>query len=145
MFRAITVVLFAGAIVTQLTATVYAKPIERSQPENRFNTLSGESLRGLESRNLSKDSPVPEASPISETSSISARDNNNSEPSIQIPAITVFGTKVEISRGRSSGDSNSRASGFVGVRNIEVSTGASSVDTEQVVKVQYQLLSSPDK
>ncbi len=148
MFRGIIAVLIAGAVVTGLTSTVCAKPMENSQPQDSFNTLSGESLRGLESRNLSKDSStiLPETSPISERASISARDNNNnnSTPVIEIPAIAVFGTKVEFSRGRSSGDANSRASGNVELSNLEVSAGASSVDSEQVVKVQYQLLSQPE-
>ena len=131
MFRGIIVALFAGAVVTGLTSTVYAQPLVRSQPENGFTTRSGESLRGLESRNLSTDYPTvfPEPSSISEPSPISLHNNNSASVS-QFPERLVLGNIVEINFKH-----------LVLDKKIQINAGGSSLDSEQLLNVGYQLLS----
>lgn len=86
-------------------------------PERGFSTLSGETLYGIESRNLAKDSPssFSKTSPISETSLIFVPEKS-SAPVIQVPAALEQLSKK-----------------------IEVNAGESSVDSDQIVKVQYHL------
>lgn len=146
MFRGIIAALFAGALVAGLTSTVYAKPRVQSQPEGGFTTLSGASLRGLENRNVSQDFPtfLPESSEnpsLPEPAPILLGDR--SEPVTQPQSITVFGEKIELGSRRASPNSGNQAPSHVEMRNVEVSAGASSTDAEQLVKVQYQLLSRP--
>lgn len=138
MFRGMITIVFAGMVITGLTSTVCAEPIARSQARNTPTTLSGESLRGLESRNLFKDSPslsgtapVPDAAPLSLQDDNSLQEDN-SESGNQARTISVFGITVELSpEGLSQ----------LGLSNLEVSAGGSSVDAEQVLNVRYQLLS----
>jgi hypothetical protein len=147
MFRGIIAPLFAGVIVTGLTSTVYAKPIVPSQPENNFSTRSSESLRRIENRNIVKDflTPSSTTSSAAEISPISLQDNKPT-PVPLAPAEFVLGNNVKVSAGRPSPNSATHAPAHLELSNrIEVNAGASSLDSEQLVKVQYQLLSQPEK
>lgn len=148
MFRGIIATLVAGAVVTGLTSTAYAKPRVQSQPAKGFTTRSGASLRGLENRSVSRDFPTflpdtAEAASIPQPAPILLRDRT--EPAPQPPSITVFGEKIDLGNQKSSQNSRNQVPSHVGVRNVEVSAGASSTDSEQLVKVQYRLPSSPEK
>lgn len=115
MFRGVIAALFAGTIVTGLTSTVYA------QSSNGANTLSGESLRGLENREVSKDFPsvFSGSSRTSGNSSTLLLDNDaNSEPQSKPPI---------------------RLPEFV--NQLDFSTGGSALNSEEVFKVRYRLLS----
>lgn len=140
MLRAIIAALVTGAVVTGLSSTVYAQSITRSQSANGFTTLSGESLRRIENRNFSKDfSLLSETSPTSQLETISLP-NENSAPTIKIPSLSVFGKKVEIDSGNSlSGSKTPVSTQLVWSNKLEVSTGGSPVDSERLVRVQYQL------
>jgi hypothetical protein len=147
MFRGIIATFVAGAVVTGLTSTAYAKPRVQSQPAKGFTTRSGASLRGLENRSVSHDFPTflpdtSEAASIPEPAPILLP--NRTEPATQPQSITVFGEKIELGSQKSSQNSRNQVPSHVGVRNVEVSTGASSTDSEQLVKVQYRLLSRPE-
>lgn len=117
MFRGILATLGVGAVVTGSSSTVLANPIVLFTPESDFSTLSTESLRDIENRNLSKDfrpiiaqnSPIPETSPI-------VLSDKSSTPVIQIPEEILELTK-----------------------RVEVNTGGSSLDSEQLVRVQLHL------
>ena len=115
MYRGIIAALFTGTIVTGLTSTVYA------QSNNGATTISGESLRGLQNREVSKDftSVFSGSSPSSGNSSTLLLDNNaNSEPRIKPPI---------------------RLPEFV--NQLDFSTGGSALNSEEVFKVRYRLLS----
>lgn len=115
MYREIIAALFIGTIVTGLTSTVYA------QSNNGATTLSGESLRGLENREVSKDFPsvFSGSSRTSGNSSTLLLDNNaNSKPEIKPPI---------------------RLPEFV--NQLDFSTGGSALNSEEVFKVRYRLLS----
>jgi hypothetical protein len=139
-FREIIVTVFAGTVVIGLTSTVHAQAIVSAPLENSSTTLSGESLRGLEGRNLTKDSSnlFSGTSPFSDTLPISL-DDTNSAPSSQVAGFSVFGQKVKVPSGRTSRKAND--SGHIGLNNIQFSAGGSSLDSEQVLNVRYQLLS----
>lgn len=145
MFRGITTAIVAGAIVTGLTSTAYAKPRVQSQSEGGYTTRSGESLQGLESRRAAQDLVIPssESSPSSVPAPILLHDN--SQPAPQPQSITIFGEKIELGHRGSSPNSANQAPSHANLRNVEVSAGASSTDPEQVLKVQYQLMSNPDQ
>ena len=148
MFRGIIAALFAGVIVAGLSSTANAKPRVQSQVEGSYTTRSGRSLRGLENRNLSPDFPTllpetPAISPSSVPAPILLR--NNAEPESVAQSITVFGQKIELGNRGSSENSGNQAPSHMGVRNVEVSAGASSTDSEQLLRVQYQLMSNPKK
>jgi hypothetical protein len=148
MFRGIIAALFAGAVVTGLTSTAYAKPRVQSQAEGGLTTRSGSSLRGLHNRSVSQDFPTilpetSETSPISVPAPIFIR--HRPERVTQPQSITVFGQKIDLGSRKSSPNSANQSPSHVGVRNVEVSTGASSTDSEQVLRVQYQLMSRPEK
>ncbi|GAB4184100.1 MAG: hypothetical protein Fur006_21380 [Coleofasciculaceae cyanobacterium] len=148
MFRGIITAFFAGAIVAGLSSTVDAKPRVQSQSQGGYTTRSGASLRGLENRNVSQDFPTflpetSESSPSSVPTPISIHDN--SETVNQPQSITVFGQKIELGHRNSSQNSENQAPSHVGLRNIEVSAGASSLDSQQLLRVQYQMLSSPEQ
>ena len=147
MFRGIIAAFVAGSAITGLTSTAYAKPRAQSQPASGVTTRSGASLRGLENRSVSHDfsSFLPdssEAASIPEPAPILL--HNHAEPATQPQSITVFGEKIELGSHKSSQNPANQAPSHVGVRNVEVSTGASSTDSEQLVKVQYRLLSHPE-
>jgi hypothetical protein len=148
MFRGIITAFFAGAIVAGLSSTVDAKPRVQSQSQDGYTTRSGASLRGLENRNVSQDFPTflpetSESSPSSVPAPISIHEN--SETVNQPQSITVFGQKIELGHRNSSHNSENQAPSHVGLRNIEVSAGASSLDSQQLLRVQYQMLSSPEQ
>lgn len=140
MLRAIIAALVTGAVVAELSSTVYAQSFTRSHSATGFTTLSGESLRRIENRNFSKDFPLfSETSLTSQPETISLP-NENSAPTIKIPSLSVFGKKVEIDSGNSLSGSKTPASPqLVWSNKLEVSTGGSPVDSERLVRVQYQL------
>jgi hypothetical protein len=143
MFRGMIVTLFAGAVVTGLTSITYAKPVVQSQAQSSFSTRSGESLRGLESRNVSEDYTVfSETTLINEASPISLPDEN-SESARPAPAISVFGNRIELPGDRSSRNSESQAPRQLRLNDVGVSAGGSSIDSDQILKLQYQLLTPP--
>jgi hypothetical protein len=119
MFRGILATLGVGAVVTGSSSTVLANPTVPAQPESSFDTLSAESLRDVENRNLSKDYLTLSAKslPTPETSPISLSDKRNA-PVIPIPAEIL-----EL------------------VQRVEVSTGGSSLDSDQLVRLQFSLSS----
>ncbi len=102
-------VIGVGAIFTGLTSTVSASPIVR---------ISGQSLQKLESQNLSKDysSILWSIQPISSTKPLVLNQNNTVSPIIQIPKEIL-----EL------------------IKKVEINTGGSSLDDEQVLKVQYHM------
>ncbi len=113
MFHKTSAALFAGIVVTGLSSTVYAQTITPAPADSSFNTRSGESLRGLQNRSISKDySTFSETSPLSGISPMSIR--NNSAP--RSPG-------VRLSDG------------------VKVSAGASPINSDEVLKVRYNLLS----
>lgn len=115
MFRRIIAALFAGTIVTGLTSNVYA------QSSNGATTLTSESLRGLQNREASKDFPsvFSGSSRTSGNSSTLLLDNNdNSEPQVKPPI---------------------RLPEFV--NQLDFSTGGSTLNSEEVFKLRYRLLS----
>lgn len=114
MLRKIITALIAGTIVTSLTSTVYA------QSEVNYNTRSGESLQGLQNRSVSKDFPTT-FSGTSRTSGnsetlILEENNNNSGPKIKSPI---------------------RLPEFV--NQLDVSTGASSLNSDEVFRLRYRV------
>lgn len=98
-----------GAIFTGLSSSVCASPIVR---------ISGQSLQKLENQNLSKDysSILSENQSISATKPLVLNQNNTATPIIQIPTEIL-----EL------------------IKKVEVNTGGSSLDDEQVLKVQYRV------
>jgi hypothetical protein len=86
MFRKTIAPLFAGMVVTGLSSTVYAQPITPAPTDNSFNTRSGESLRGLQNRSISKDSSTfSETSPLSGISPMSIRNSSTRRsPSVRL-------------------------------------------------------------
>jgi hypothetical protein len=148
MFRGIITAFFAGAIAAGFSSTAYAKPRVQSQSQSPYTTRSGTSLRGLENRSVSRDFPTflpetSERSPNSVPAPISLQDNPDTVNQLQ--SITVFGQKIELGHRDSSQNSENQAPSHVGLRNVEVSAGASSLDSQQLFKVQYQMLSSPEQ
>lgn len=148
MFRGIITALFAGVIVAGLSSTADAKPRVQSQSRSGYTTRSGASLRGLENRSVSQDFPtlMPDSSERSGNSvpaPISLHEN--SEAVNQPQSITVFGQKIELGHRNSSQNSENQAPSHVGLRNVEVSAGASSLDSQQLFRVQYQMLPSPEQ
>jgi hypothetical protein len=113
MLRKIITTLIAGTIVTSLTSTVYA------QSEVNYNTRSGESLQGLQNRSVSKDFPATfsgnsQYSGNAET--LLLENNNNSGPKIKSPI---------------------RLPEFV--NQLDVSTGASSLNSDEVFRLRYRV------
>ncbi len=145
MVRGILTPLFAGVIVTGLAATVCAKPIVSSQAESNFSTRSGQSLRRIESRNIVKDFLAPSATTPSNTAiaPMSLRDNQSvAQPLAEF----VLGNNVKISTGRSAANAQTNAPAHLElIDRVEVNAGASSLDSEQLLRVQYQLISQPQK
>jgi hypothetical protein len=148
MFRGAIAVLFIGAVVTGLSSTGYAQQRVQPQPEGSFTTRSGESLR-VEGRSVSKDFKTP--TPATPSNSVPAPVSlpHNSEAVTQPQSLTVFGQKIDFGHRRTSpaSDTNSgnRAPSHLEMRNVEVSAGASSMDSQQIFKVQYQMLSPQEK
>lgn len=110
MFRGIILTLFAGTLVTGLASTASA------QQPNSYTTLSGESLRGLDGKNVSEDfrPAVSGSSSASTIPSMSARDKkpeSDSQTRKPLPYTDQF----------------------------DVSTGGSSLNSEEVFKVRYRL------
>jgi hypothetical protein len=141
MFRGIITALFAGAVVAGLASTAYAKPRVQTQPQGGFTTRSGASLRGLERQSESEDI-LPETSPISQPAPILG---NNSQPATRPQSITIFGETIQLGNRGASQNSGNRAPSHVEMRNVEVEAGASSLDPDRVLRLQYQLLSPPEK
>jgi len=114
MLREIITALVAGTIVTSLTSTVYA------QSDVNYNTRSGESLQGLQNRSISKDYPATFSGTSrtfrnSETLTLE-ENNNNSGPQIKSPM---------------------RLPEFV--NQLDVSTGASSINSDEVFRLRYRV------
>ena len=148
MFRGIITAFFAGVVVAGLSSTADAKPKVQSQSQSGYTTRSGASLRGLENRSVSQDFPsflseTPQGSSNSVPAPISLHDN--SETVNQPQSITVFGQKIELGHRNSSQSSQNQAPSPVGLRNVEVSAGASSLDSQQLFRVQYQMLQTPEQ
>lgn len=142
MLRGSTVILFAGAIAFGLTSHVWANPSERSRAERNFTTLSGESLQGLENRSTSEDSPalLREDNSGAETGEILLPEDKSES---EAPEITLFGNTIKLSTEDSPQSADNRPSTHLELSDLEFSTGGSSVDDEQVMKVQYRFPSAP--
>ncbi len=142
MLRGSTVILVAGAIAFGLPSPVWANPSNRSQGEGNFTTLSGESLRGLENRSVSEESPalLREEHSGTETGAISLPED---ESESEAPEITIFGNTIKLSAEDSPQNSSDRPSTHLELSDVEFSTGGSSVDDEQLMKVQYRFPSAP--
>jgi hypothetical protein len=142
MLRGSTVILFAGAIAFGLTSHVWANPSERSRGEENFTTLSGESLRGLENRSASENSPalLREDNSDAETGAISLPEN---ESDSEAPEITLFGNTIKLSSEDSPQNADNVPSTHLELSDLEFSTGGSSVDGEQLMRVQYRFPSAP--
>jgi hypothetical protein len=118
LFRGILATLGVGGLVTGLQSTVLAANLTiLSQSETGISTLSGESLRGIENRNNSKDYSTISSEP---TSIIERKpillSRNTERPVVQIPSEIL-----DL------------------IERIEVDTGGSSLDCDQLVKVQYHM------
>lgn len=112
MFRKITATLGVGAAVTGLTPAAHASQMAPSQPESPAGMLQGEFIREQENiYNSKKDYPtiLAQAEPII---------LKNSSPEIVTPIPAEI---LEL------------------IRKVEISTGASSLDSEQLVRVQIHL------
>ena len=136
MFRKTIAPLFAGMVVTGLSSTVYAQPITPAPTDNSFNTRSGESLRGLQNRSISKDSSTfSETSPLSGISPMSIRNSSTRRsPSVRL----IDGVKVTAG----STSTSTGSSGYLEVNDqVKVSAGASPINSDEVLKVRYNLLS----
>jgi len=148
MSRGLITAFFAGVVVAGLSSTAYAKPKVQSQSQGGYMTRSGASLRGLENRSVSRDFPTfsPEISERS-SNSVPAPISLHEHPEIvnQPQSITVFGQKIELGHRNSSQHSENQAPSHVGLRNVEVSAGASSLDSQQLFRVQYQMLPSSEQ
>lgn len=118
LFRGILATLGVGGLVTGLQSTVLAANLTvLSQSEAGISTLSGESLRGIENRNNSKDYSTisSEPKPITERKPI-ILSRNTERPVVQIPR-----ELLDL------------------IERIDVNTGGSSLDCDQLVKVQYRM------
>lgn len=117
MFRGILATLGVGAVITGSSSRVLAHPIAFSELETDFCTPSAKSLRDIENRNLSKDYPIliSKNLPIPETEPILLRDKRKT-PVVRVPA---------------------KISNLI--KRVEVSTGGSSLDSEQMVRVRLRL------
>lgn len=118
LLRGILATLGVGGLVTGFQSTVLAANLTvLSQSEAGISTLSGESLRGIENRNNSKDYSTifPETQPQSQRKPILLSDNTDT-PVIQVPVALL-----DL------------------IKKVEINTGGSSLDSEQLVKVQYRM------
>jgi hypothetical protein len=118
LFRGLLATLGVSSPIAGLQQAVYAtNPAMLSQPESHFSTLSGESLRGIENRNNSKDYSTifSETQPQSQRKPILLSDNTDT-PVIQVPVALL-----DL------------------IKKVEINTGGSSLDSEQLVKVQYRM------
>jgi hypothetical protein len=118
LLRGILATLGVGGLVTGLQSTVLAANLNvLSQSEAGISTLSGESLRGIENRNNLKDYSTISSEP---TSIIERKpillSHNTERPVVQIPSEIL-----DL------------------IERIEVDTGGSSLDCDQLVKVQYHM------
>jgi len=117
LLRGILATLGVGGL-TGLQSTVLAANLNvLSQSEAGISTLSGESLRGIENRNNLKDYSTISSEP---TSIIERKpillSHNTERPVVQIPSEIL-----DL------------------IERIEVDTGGSSLDCDQLVKVQYHM------
>ena len=118
LLRGILATLGVGGLVTGFQSTVLAANLTvLSQSETGISTLLGESLRGIENRNNSKDYSTisSEPKPITERKLI-ILSRNTERPVVQIPR-----ELLDL------------------IERIEVDTGGSSLDCDQLVKVQYHM------
>ena len=117
MFRGIVATLGVGAVITGSSSKVSAQPVAFLEPDSNCCTPSAQSLREIENRNISKDYSLLIAKnlPVPETEIISLRDKRN-DSVVQLPG--------EISNL---------------MKRVEVSTGGSSLDSEQRVRVRLHL------
>jgi hypothetical protein len=118
LLRGILATLGVGGLVTGLQSTVLAANLTiLSESETAISTLSGESLRGIENRNNLKDYSTISSEP---TSIIERKpillSRNTERPVVQIPSEIL-----DL------------------IERIEVDTGGSSLDCDQLVKVQYHM------
>ncbi len=136
MFCKTIAALFAGIVVTGLSSTVYAQTITPAPADSSFNTRSGESLRGLQNPSISKDySTFSETSPLSGISPMSIR--NNSAPRTRGVRLS---DGVKVTAG--STFTSTGSSGYLEVNDqVKVSAGASPINSDEVLKVRYNLLS----
>ncbi len=113
MLRKITATLGVGAAVTGLTPVAHAGQMALSQPESPAETLQGESVREQENiYNSKKDYPTI----LAQAEPILLRNSSPAEIVTPIPAEIL-----EL------------------IRKVEISTGASSLDSDQLVRVQIHL------
>ncbi|HEY9835060.1 MAG TPA: hypothetical protein V6D26_31200 [Stenomitos sp.] len=118
LFHALLATLGCCSLITGLPKSAYGANLTVLSPsENGLSTLSSESLLGLENRNSSEiDSTMfSEAKPLREWQPIVL--SQNTEVSL-IPVPTVV---LDL------------------INRVEVNTGASSLDSEQLFKVRYRM------
>ncbi len=144
MVRRTLAALSAGVLVTSLTSPVYAQPRVQSQTRGHFTTRSGASLQGLENRSISQDFPafLPASSSVSVPQPVVRESAESSE---KPQSVTVFGQTIELGSRGDSKNSGNKAPSHLEMRNIEFSAGASATDSEELLRVQYQLMNSEQK
>jgi hypothetical protein len=118
LFRAILATLGVGSLVSGLQEAVYGANLTvLSQPESGLSTLSDESLLGLEHRSYAKDysTILSDTKPATEWKPI-LLSHDTEAPVVQVPPILLDLMKK-----------------------VEVNTGGSSLDSEELVNVRYRM------
>jgi len=118
LFHAILATLGCCSLITGLQKAAYAANLTVLSPsESGLSTLSSESLLGLENRNSSEDYSTifSETKPLREWQPIFLSQNTE-VPLIQVPTVVL-----DL------------------INSVEVNTGASSLDSDQLLKLRYRL------
>lgn len=118
LFRGILATLGVGSLLTGLqSATLAANLTVLSESESAISTLSGESLRGIENRNNPKDNLTifSETTPLAEREPI-LLGRNTQKSIVEVPTVIL-----DL------------------IKRVEVSTGGSSLDSDQRLKVRYRM------
>ncbi|HEY9613440.1 hypothetical protein [Allocoleopsis sp.] len=116
--HAILATLGVGSLVTGLQQSVYGAGLTvLSQPESGLSVRSGESLIGLESRSYLNDylTLFPETKPLTEEAPISVSHPTES-PVVQVPTVIL-----DL------------------IKSVEVNTGGSSLNSDQLLEVRYRM------
>lgn len=118
LFRAILATLGVGSLVTGLQEAVYGANLTViSQPESGLSTLSDESLLGLENRSYAKDYSTifSETKPLTEWKPILLSQKTETAI-VQVPTVLL-----DL------------------IKSVEVNTGGSSLDSDELVNVRYRM------
>ncbi len=118
LFHAILATLGCCSLISGLQKAAYAANLTVLSPsESGLSTLSSESLLGLENRNSSEDYSTifSETKPLREWQPI-FRSQNTEVPLIQVPTVVL-----DL------------------INSVEVNTGASSLDSDELLKVRYRM------